>query len=309
MKRGIWLLLILLAGYLATGIYQVLPGQWAVVRRCGAPLAELRGPGLHFGLPWGIDRVDRVTVDEQRQMQMGFIEESGPGDSLAPLNQASPTGQALTGDNQIVNVRISVLYRVDREQLVRFVTLGSRVEEQLERLAEETLTATLASERIDLVLLGRAVQLENRLRERMMERVKQYQLGLLIDSVNLVQAQPPSELADVFREVNRARSQRDISQTDAVARRNADLSQARQYVSQTRSAAEAYQQTRLTQAKSEAQAFRALLATFPTTEPAASQALLQLYLTEMQSILARMQVRTLSDQGVEQVILLPLPVK
>jgi membrane protease subunit HflK len=309
MNRGLLLLLILLVGYLATGIYQVLPGQWAVVRRCGAPLTELRGPGLHIGMPWGFDRVDRVTVDEQRLLHVGYVEDSGPGDSLAPLTQASPTGQALTGDNQIVNVRLSVLYRVDQEQLIRFVTLGTRVEEQLERLAEETLTSTLASERIDLVLLGRAVQLENRLRERMMERVKHYKLGLLIDSVNLVQAQPPSELAEVFREVNRARTQRDIIQTEATARRNADLSQARQFSSQTRSAAEAYQQTRLTQSKSEAQAFRALLANFPTTEPAASQALLQLYLTEMQSILARMQVRTLSDQGVEQIILVPLPTK
>ena len=35
--------------------------------------------------------------------------------------------------------------------------------------------------------------------------------------------------------------------------------------------------------------------------------MLQLYLSEMQSVLARMQVKTLSDQGVEQVVIVPLP--
>jgi membrane protease subunit HflK len=309
MKRVLTFICILVLGYLATGLYQVLPGQMAVVRRCGAALPDLRGPGLHIGMPWGIDKVDRVTVDEQRQLQLGYIDDGGPNDSLAPVTQASPTGQALTGDNQIVNLRINVLYRVDPQQVIPFVILGDRVAEQLERLAEETLTSMLAEQRIDQVLLGRAIQLENQLREQMMSRVKQYRLGLLIDSVNIVQALPPGELVEIFREVNRARSQRDIVQTDAVARRNADLSLARQQASQTQAAAQSYAQARLTQARSEATAFRTLLHSFPTGEPAASQALLQLYLKEMQTILARMQVRTLSDQGIEHVVIVPLPAR
>lgn len=309
MKRSIAILSIMALGYLGTGLFQVLPGQWAVVRRCGAPLSDLRGPGLHFGLPWGIDKVDRVTVDEQRQLQLGYLDDGGPNDSLAPMTQASPTGQVLTGDNQIVNLRINVLYRVDEKQVVQFVILGDRVAEQLERIAEETLTSTLAGQRIDQVLLGRAIQLENQLREQMMNQVKYFRLGLLIDSVNIVQAQPPGELIEIFREVNRARSQRDLVQTDAAARRNADLSQARQQASQTEAMAQSYAQARLSQARSEASAFRSLLQSFPTSEPAASHALLQLYLKEMQSILARMQVRTLSDHGMEQIVIVPLPAR
>ena len=51
-------------------------GQWgderAVVRRCGKALAELRGPGLHFGFPYGIDRVTRLKVAEIKRAGVGM---------------------------------------------------------------------------------------------------------------------------------------------------------------------------------------------------------------------------------------------
>ncbi len=308
MKR--WLIILsflVLAGYALTGLFQVAPGEWAVVRRCGQPLKELRGPGLHWGLPWGLDRVDRVAVDEQRQLALGFVEETDPNDSLAPVSFSTPTGQALTGDNQIVNLRISIQYRIDREKLLDYVLIRDSIEELLSRAAEETLTTTLASEKIDQVLLGRSASLESRLKERLADRLQPYHTGVVIDTVNLVFAQPPTELVEIFRDVNRARSQRDIAVTEANARKNTDISQAKQEADRVVAQGQANANARLMQARSEADAFQMLVAAFPTTEPAARAALLQLYLSEMQSVLARMQVRTLSDQGVEQVVIVPLP--
>lgn len=305
MKRWVWLLLLLVVLYACTGIYQVMPGEWAVVRRCGEPLAEPRGPGLHWGLPWGIDQVDRVAVDEQRQLTVGYYDETGPDDSLAPLNQAAPTGQLLTGDNQILNLRVNVLYRVNRDKLVEYVVIRGSLDELLQRSAEEAMTESVASQRIDPVLTGRTAVLETMLLERLRQRTALYQTGLIIDSVNIVAAQPPQELVEIFRDVNRARSQRDVVITEANALRNADVSQARRDAEKQSVQAKAYTADKLAQARSEAGAFRALLAIFPRSEPAASAALLQLYLKEMQPILSRMQVRTLSDQGVEQVVIMP----
>ncbi len=308
MKRWWWLLLLVLL-YACTGIFQVMPGEWAVVRRCGQPLAEPRGPGLHWGMPWGIDQVDRVAVDEQRQLTVGYFDETGPGDSLAPLNQAAPTGQLLTGDNQILNLRVNVLYRVNRDKLVDYVTMRPGLEELLQRSTEEAMTESVASQRIDQILTGRAAILESMILDRLRQRSAEYRTGLVIDSVNIATAQPPQELIEIFRDVNRARSQRDVVITDANARRNADVSEARRDAEKQSVQGKAYAVARYSQAQSEAGAFRALLATFPTTEPAASAGLLQLYLNEMQPILSRMQVRTLSDQGVEQVVIMPSPSK
>ena len=62
MKRRRWLLLLVpLAAYLLTGVAEIRPEERAVVRRFGRVVA-LPGPGLWVGLPYGIDRVDRVLA-------------------------------------------------------------------------------------------------------------------------------------------------------------------------------------------------------------------------------------------------------
>ena len=58
--------------YLLTGVAQVRPEERGVVRRFGAVVAR-PGPGLWVGLPWGVDRIDRVPVRTARQLNVGFM--------------------------------------------------------------------------------------------------------------------------------------------------------------------------------------------------------------------------------------------
>src|SRR2546430_11563286 len=90
--------------YGATGIYQVGPDERAVVRRFGRVVAR-PGPGLGVGLPWGIDRVDRVPVRTVRQLRVGYDPDAA-GDSTTPV------GQMLTGDQNLVNVQLVVDYAI-----------------------------------------------------------------------------------------------------------------------------------------------------------------------------------------------------
>src|SRR6266404_2581777 len=101
--RRLWLiLLLLLVAYGLTGVVQVRPGERAVVRRFGRVLAEKPEPGLWVGLPWGMDRVDRVEVDKVRQVSVGYTEDE----------TGLPSGQFLTGDHNLVNVRVLLEYTV-----------------------------------------------------------------------------------------------------------------------------------------------------------------------------------------------------
>src|SRR5919202_485656 len=74
MIRTRYLLLLALAAYLLTGLSQVRPEERAVVRRFGRVVAH-PGPGLWVGLPWGVDRVDRVPVRTVRQLRAGYNRE------------------------------------------------------------------------------------------------------------------------------------------------------------------------------------------------------------------------------------------
>jgi len=290
---------LLLAGYLATGVYEVRPGELAVVRRFGRVLEEPRLPGLNVGLPWGLDRVDRVAVDEQRQLTVGFHE------SEEPPRGSVPAGQLLTGDNHLIDVRATVYYRVDREGVVAFALHADRVEIVLARAAEEALAATLAGQRMDAVLLGQVRDLELRTQEHLALRLRNLPMGVAVESVNLTYAQPPAELAGIFREVNRARTQKENARTEAERSRETEVSVASNQARQSRAEAQAAGRARVTRATAEADAFRALVRTSPNSTSDSNGNLLTLYLKEMQTIFSRFKVRTLSDPHVDHTIVLP----
>ncbi len=295
-----WLVLVLLAlaGYLVSGLTQVRPGEVGVVRRLGQ-VVDVVAPGLHLGLPWGFGRVDRVAIDEQRQLNVGYVDRDDP------LPDRLPVGQVLTADDQLLNLRITLFFRVDAAAVVEFVLNQERIEELMTRLAEETLVVALGGERASRVLLGQAQGLESQLQARLAARIRSLGLALRIDSVNIVEAQPPTELIEVYRQVNRARTQREILEREALGRKSSEISAGRQDASRIVADARPAGAEKRGGARAGATRSPPLPASLPADPAARQAALLNLYLTEMQAILPRMQMRTLSDQGVDQTIILP----
>src|SRR5437764_12761706 len=101
-------LLIGLALWLLTGVYMVRVDEQAVVRRLGGVVADHVPPGLHLGLPWGIDRVDRLKVREQRRLNVGFeFPDQALGRAADPVLR-----EFFTGDQNLVNVELLLQYTI-----------------------------------------------------------------------------------------------------------------------------------------------------------------------------------------------------
>lgn len=299
-----WLILVpllLLLVYLATGIFQVQGREEAVVVRFGRPLPETRGPGLHFGLPWGMDRVVRVAVGERRRLVVGYV----PVD--APQQERLPEGQVLTGDNHLINVRVIVEYIVHPQQVTDYVLHLDRLESVLAKLTEETMVLVLANEKAETVLLARSALLEKRLRETLEKRLRDYSLGIQIADVTLPKAEAPEELKEVYLELNRAHAQKDILKRDAAAQRDSAVSQAQQQKLRTVTEARSKTEQKVLLARTEAKSFSKLMNSLPACGPARANALLNLYLNEMQAVFARLKVRTVSDPRGKENLLVPFP--
>src|SRR4051812_21397199 len=120
-----YLLFVLLGALLLsllTGVTQVQPGEIAVVRRFGRVLDERPKPGLYVGLPWGLDQVDRVAIDEVRRVTVGYVKRD-----TEDLETVMPPGQLLTGDHNLVNAQVVVDYKVNEDEVVDFVVHGDQV--------------------------------------------------------------------------------------------------------------------------------------------------------------------------------------
>src|SRR5207244_1564073 len=131
---------------LLTGVTQVRPGERAVVRRFGR-IVDRPGPGLWIGLPWGMDRVDRVPVDLVRSVAVGYEPAADDGGPL------TPPGQLLTGDQNLVNVKVLVDYAVQEEAVDQFIINAERVDGLVARAAEAVLAEWVAGHTVDDVLI------------------------------------------------------------------------------------------------------------------------------------------------------------
>src|SRR3954466_16135380 len=141
------LLGVLLLGWLLTGVTQIQPGERAVVRRFGRVLDDQPGPGLHLGLPWGIDRVDRVPVNLVRKVKFGYE----PDAEDSPF--VTPPGQLLTGDYNLINVQVVIEYTVASGEVVDYLLNEERSPGLISRAGEAALAEWVAGQSIDVVLL------------------------------------------------------------------------------------------------------------------------------------------------------------
>src|SRR5688572_27442987 len=87
--------------WVASGVYQIQPGEIGVVRHFGYEVSR-SGPGLHYRLPWPIQRVDAVNVEAIRRAEIGFRTENG-----VPTRVATEA-HMLTGDENIVDAQLIV---------------------------------------------------------------------------------------------------------------------------------------------------------------------------------------------------------
>ena len=264
-----------LLAYLATGVAQVEKDERAVVRRFGRVVAR-PGPGLWVGLPWGFDRVDRVQTRTVRQLPVGFSQEEA---SDAP---GTPAGQLLTGDQNLINVKLVVEYAIDDRdgELDQYVLHRDRVDSVLGRATETLASEWVGARRVDAVLSGRA-SLVAWVSRRLPERIAAARLGIVVQQVSVEFLSAPEEVRDSFEAVNQAQTaiRTRLNQAEQEAQRL--TSEAEGLKLRLASETEAYREEKVTQATADAEAFNLRLAQYQRLGPTNPDLLAALWREEM----------------------------
>lgn len=193
-------LALVVAGFLvlATGFEAVEPGESLLVRRLGKVVDRPMGAGLHWVIPLGIDRVDRVRIDEVRRLSIGFA--GVPGPSTSP-----GSGEFLSGDLNLVKAEAVVQYRA--ADPAAFAMLGDRVEPLILGFGEAALSRALAHRAIDDALRADRLAIAAEVAEHLAEDCERFGLGLSILGVNLTEVRPPEEVRPDFAAAQSARSE------------------------------------------------------------------------------------------------------
>ncbi len=112
-----WVVLVLLAFFFASGITMVQPNNIAMVLRLGklegkTEAARIKQPGLLLALPYPIDRVIQVPVREEGEVTTEEVWKPLDDKVLNFMIDPIKEGYCLTGDQNIVQAKITVKYRI-----------------------------------------------------------------------------------------------------------------------------------------------------------------------------------------------------
>ena len=292
----------LLAAYVATGIYSVQPNERAVVRRCGRLLPAIRQPGLHFGLPYGSDRVSKVKMHELKRVGVWKT----ITDRLLGRQSEPRLAESLTGDRNLLLVSAVVQYEITDPGAWLFRTsdaapagaVHAGVDALVENLAAAALASTITAMKIDDVLTVERVAIQDKVREalrRWLEgREPGHEIGIRIVSVSLEGVAPPQEVAQAFRDVASAKAdgQRAVNEAESYANVLAEQSRGDSERIAQEAAAHAAQLTE--KARGEAERFTQVAARLATGR---DLTLRRLMLQTMDEVLPRLRKIVLDGQA------------
>ena len=286
MLRLRYLLLLALAAYLLTGVTTVSPEERVVVRRFGKVVAR-PGPGLWVGLPWGMDRIDRVPVRSALQLAVGYNPETWSEEVT------TPQGQFLTGDQNLVNVQLVLDYSIGDTDadLDDYVNHRDRVEAVLGRLTEAAAAEWAAARGVDQVLRTGNALLPATVMARLAERLPEHRLGVRVQRVSVGYLAAPEEVRAAFEAVTQAQTAirtRELQAQQEASQRERQADALRYKLEQE---AEEYRGSQLGQARAEATAFLGELAAFREVAKTNPEALAFLWWTEMAKALATLEAR------------------
>jgi len=225
---------VLVALYLLSGFYTVQPDEAAVVRRFGRVIRPNVGPGLHYRLPWPIDSVDIVALNSIRRIE-----------TLASL--------MLTGDENLINVRLSVHYTVTDP--AAFLLNVVNPEALVGQAADAAMRQVVANEAVDALLTVDKAAIQQKAANLTQISLDNYHAGLEVVNVQLLESSPPPEVADAFRDVASAREDRNTFINEALAYQNEVLPVARGNAEIAIQAANAYRSQKLALASGDADQF------------------------------------------------------
>jgi membrane protease subunit HflK len=302
--RGIVLLaLALVALWLASGFYRVQPDEQGVVLRFGA-FVRTTPPGLNYHLPWPIETVLRPPVTRINRIEIGY--RSAAAETRAgtgreqPLRELLEESLMLTGDENIVDINVAVFWRIKDAAAALFDIRN--LQTTIKSVSESVMREVIAQTK-QLSVTERRAQIETDVHRRTQAILDQYGAGAEITQVQLQKADPPPEVIDSFRDVQRAQTDAERLRNEAEAYRNDIVPRARGDAAAVTARAEGARQASIAEATGQAQRFLSVLTAYQTAKDVTLQ---RMYLETMQDVLVHAPTVVVDENVKGLVPFLPL---
>lgn len=295
---GIAIVIVLIWGAFSA-FYTVQPEERAVVKRFGEVIG-ITDPGLHFKIPFGVDKVQFVATERVLKQEFGFRSQGtlSSGRTRYSAEQFEDESLMLTGDLNMIDVEWVVQYRIDDP--IKFLYEMREPTRTLRDISESVMRRIVGNMLGSEVLTVGRVEIQQKAREEIQLAMEAYNAGIRINTVEMQDVVPPPAVQPAFNEVNEARQERERMINEAQKRVNQEIPNAEGAALRTVAEAEGYATERVNRAFGESVRFSAVLAEY-LQAPEVTRS--RLYLETLNEVLPRIgQVLVVQDGQIS-----PLP--
>lgn len=296
------ILLVVVGLWGLSGLYIVNEGSEGVVLRFGQYQSTV-GSGLHWHIPYPIESVEIVNVQEIRTSEIGFrsTQSAQVAQSTQSARSVMRESMMLTQDENIVDIKLAVQYRIKNSREYLFNVLNPDL--TLSQAAESALREVIGKSTLDFVLTEGRAEVVARVSSLIQEILDNYASGLQISSVNLQDAQPPEEVQHAFDDAVKAREDEERLRNEAQTYANDILPRARGQAARVIEEASAYKAQVMTQAEGDVARFVQILDQYKKAPNIMRE---RLYIEAVESIMANVSKVMVDIEGGNNLLFLPL---
>ena len=197
------IIVIALIALITSSFYVVDQTEQAVVLLFGKYTGRLSAPGLHFKMPFNIEKNYNVPTRVVQNMQFGFRTEQAGVTTLFSRGDYPEESVMLTGDLNIVDVEWTIQYLIIDP--VAWLFNVENKEDTIRDIAQSGMNQLVGDRAILDVIGPERSNIELLAQDAMNERLGGYDLGINVTTVKLRNIVPPQgEVQDAFEDVNKA---------------------------------------------------------------------------------------------------------
>jgi membrane protease subunit HflK len=276
-----------------SSVYTIPAESEGVVLRFGKYIDTVQ-PGLHAKLPFGMDQVSILPTRRQLKMEFGFYTPQYTNQYQIG-NEPDREKAMVTGDLNAALVEWVVQYRINEPKKYLFDVRDPA--QTLRDLSEAAMREVVGDRTVDEVITVGRQEIEIAALSRLQELVAKYQLGVVVDQVQLKNVNPPQPVQASFNEVNKAQQDRENMVNVANGEYNKAVPRAKGEADSAIQAAEGYRFKRVNEAEGDVASFSALLAEY---RKAPEITRTRMYLETMTEVLPRLSKRVIVDESLKQ---------
>ena len=287
----ILIILVIVGAVFFNSFYELNEDEFAVITTFGKP-SVVSTPGLKLKLP--LIQQKAIVSKATHGITIGY-------DQRTNASIASESVM-ITVDYNFVNVDFYVEYRVTDP--VKFLYHSQDPVGILKMLCQSYIRDTIGLYKVDDVITTGKSEIQAAIKEKILARLEEEDLGLALVSITIQDAEPPTdEVQEAFKAVETAKQGAETAINNANKYANEVMPAAMADADEIAQQAEAYRTARINEATGQASRFEQLYAEYAKYPEITRQ---RLFYEKMADIFPGMKVVILGENGTELTTVLPL---